>query len=172
MPQSLPPGVAKTRVLLAGDSWAQYMWDDGSHNLIFDRYGSDWAIEQRFGLENDIYPDLAAVRSWEYDPARLETLRDLPANTKDGVHISLYGNIEFPYEVDHCRDRGADGIGLYRTEFLYLRGALPDEETQYRYYGRLIAWDLGADICPGLGFVKRPYGRQKAVSRQGVRERL
>ena len=52
--------------------------------------------------------------------ARLETLRDLPAETADGVRIQLLGNIEFPYEVDHCVDRGADGIGLYRTEFLYL----------------------------------------------------
>ncbi|HET9234753.1 MAG TPA: T9SS type A sorting domain-containing protein [Candidatus Eisenbacteria bacterium] len=38
-PQTLPPGVATLRVLIAGDSWAQYMWDDGTHNAIFDRYG-------------------------------------------------------------------------------------------------------------------------------------
>ncbi|NNF07298.1 MAG: hypothetical protein HKN21_11105, partial [Candidatus Eisenbacteria bacterium] len=37
--KSLPAGVAMPRVLIAGDSWAQYMWDDGSHNLIFDRFG-------------------------------------------------------------------------------------------------------------------------------------
>ena len=37
--ETLPPGIAVPRVLLAGDSWAQFMWDDGSHNLIFDRYG-------------------------------------------------------------------------------------------------------------------------------------
>src|SRR5262249_37933126 len=52
--------------------------------------------------------------------ARLEMLRDLPAQTTDGLRIDLFGNIEFPYEVDHCLQRGADGIGLYRTEFLYL----------------------------------------------------
>ena len=39
---------------------------------------------------------------------------------RDGHEVTLLGNIEFPYEVDHCLDRGADGIGLYRTEFLYL----------------------------------------------------
>ena len=55
--------------------------------------------------------------------ARLETLRDLPAETADGVRIGLFGNIEFPYEVEHCVDRGADGVGLYRTEFLYLGAA-------------------------------------------------
>ena len=43
---------------------------------------------------------------------RLETLRDLPAETVDGARIQLLGNIEFPHEVDHCVDRGADGVGL------------------------------------------------------------
>src|SRR5205085_9278745 len=52
--------------------------------------------------------------------AKQETLRDLPAVTADGTPIELLGNIEFPAEVQHCVDRGADGIGLYRTEFLYL----------------------------------------------------
>jgi phosphotransferase system enzyme I (PtsI) len=47
-------------------------------------------------------------------------LRDLPAETKDSVAVSLLGNIEFPSEVTHCLERGAEGVGLYRTEFLYL----------------------------------------------------
>jgi phosphotransferase system enzyme I (PtsI) len=51
---------------------------------------------------------------------RLGELRDLPADTRDGSHILLMGNIEFPKEADHCLERGADGVGLYRTEFLYL----------------------------------------------------
>ncbi len=51
---------------------------------------------------------------------RLGELRDLPAETRDGVVVPLYGNIEFPQEATHCLERGADGVGLYRTEFLYL----------------------------------------------------
>jgi phosphotransferase system enzyme I (PtsI) len=51
---------------------------------------------------------------------RLVELRDLPAETKDGTRVQLLGNIEFPTEAQHCRERGADGVGLYRTEFLYL----------------------------------------------------
>src|SRR5262249_9143105 len=47
-------------------------------------------------------------------------LRDLPAQTRDRVRIPLHGNIEFPQESGHCLDRGAEGVGLYRTEFLYL----------------------------------------------------
>jgi phosphotransferase system enzyme I (PtsI) len=51
---------------------------------------------------------------------KLGELRDLPAQTRDGVRIPLLGNIEFPQEAVHCIERGADGVGLYRTEFLYL----------------------------------------------------
>ncbi|HTQ39443.1 MAG TPA: phosphoenolpyruvate--protein phosphotransferase [Pirellulales bacterium] len=88
---------------------------------------------------------------------RLETLRNLPAQTADGVSIELLGNIEFPYEVDHCVERGADGIGLYRTEFLYLSADIePTEETHFDAYSRVIqamgdkpvvirTLDLGAD---------------------------
>jgi phosphotransferase system enzyme I (PtsI) len=50
----------------------------------------------------------------------LTELRDLPAETKDGVRVPLLGNIEFPSEAMHCLERGANGVGLYRTEFLYL----------------------------------------------------
>ena len=93
---------------------------------------------------------------------RLEALRDLPATTADGVHVSLYGNIEFPYEVTHCVDRGAEGIGLYRTEFLYLGSEIePTEEVHYRAYSQVVqamgdkpvtirTFDLGADKVPHL----------------------
>jgi phosphoenolpyruvate-protein phosphotransferase (PTS system enzyme I) len=61
----------------------------------------------------------------------LGELRDLPAETKDGVRIQLMGNIEFPQEVQHCLDRGADGVGLYRTEFLYLNKTADPDETEH-----------------------------------------
>jgi phosphotransferase system enzyme I (PtsI) len=88
---------------------------------------------------------------------KLETLRDLPAETTDGVRISLCANIEFPSEVQQCEERGADGIGLYRTEFLYLgRDDDPPEEAHYAAYkevaeamhGKPVVMrtlDLGAD---------------------------
>ncbi|MBT4137283.1 MAG: phosphoenolpyruvate--protein phosphotransferase [Candidatus Latescibacteria bacterium] len=64
--------------------------------------------------------------------------RELPAETMDGVRVSLQGNIELPAEVESARAYGAEGIGLYRTEYLYLaQGRLPDEETQYAAYTRL-----------------------------------
>src|SRR4051812_32572708 len=66
---------------------------------------------------------------------RLEELRDKPAVTRDGVHVTLLGNIEFPSEAAHCTERGADGVGLYRTEFLYLgRKTDPTEEEHLEAY--------------------------------------
>jgi phosphotransferase system enzyme I (PtsI) len=89
--------------------------------------------------------------------AKLETLRDLPAETTDGTHIQLMGNIEFPAEVQQCEERGADGIGLYRTEFLYLgRDDDPPEDAHFAAYNEVAeamrdkpivmrTLDLGAD---------------------------
>ncbi len=63
---------------------------------------------------------------------RLHELRDFPAETEDGVRVTLLGNIEFPQEGQHCLDRGGDGVGLYRTEFLYCnRVTEPSESEQY-----------------------------------------
>ena len=92
--------------------------------------------------------------------AKLEELRDLPAETADHVRLQLLGNIEFPYEVDHCVDRGADGIGLYRTEFLYLGCDIePTEDVHFQAYTKVAqamgdrpvvirTFDLGADKLP------------------------
>jgi len=72
-----------------------------------------------------LHPDEETIARYRHEveehlslAARLETLRDLPGETADGTRIELMANIEFPHEVDHCADRGADGVGLYRTEFL------------------------------------------------------
>ncbi|MEW4490572.1 phosphoenolpyruvate--protein phosphotransferase [Thalassoglobus sp. JC818] len=83
------------------------------------------------------------------------------AITTDGVSIEVCGNIEFPEEADQCKERGADGIGLYRTEFLYL-GAMGErsEEDHYQAYRKVIdtfgerpvtirTLDVGADKIPG-----------------------
>jgi phosphotransferase system enzyme I (PtsI) len=116
-----------------------------------------------------LHPDEETIARYRHEAeeirtlaARLETLRDLPAETKDGTLIRLMGNIEFPYEVDHCVDRGADGVGLYRTEFLYLGAEKePDEEEHFEAYCRVVrtmrdkpvtirTFDLGADKVPHL----------------------
>jgi phosphotransferase system enzyme I (PtsI) len=89
--------------------------------------------------------------------AELDLLRDLPAETNDGVRIGILGNIEFPSEAEHCIARGCDGIGLYRTEFLYLTSQRePTEEDHFAAYSAVVeamggkpvvirTLDLGAD---------------------------
>ncbi|MFG0247012.1 MAG: phosphoenolpyruvate--protein phosphotransferase [Phycisphaerales bacterium JB052] len=87
----------------------------------------------------------------------LSEFAKLPAITADGVRINIMGNIEFPDEVEQVEDRGGAGIGLYRTEFLYLTGDRePTEEDHYQSYKRCVELlngkpltirtvDLGAD---------------------------
>ena len=70
---------------------------------------------------------------------RLGLIRDTASTTSDGRHIILSANIELPEELDEVYGSGAEGVGLYRTEFLYLnRAKPPDEEQQFENY-RLVA---------------------------------
>ncbi|HAL44639.1 MAG TPA: phosphoenolpyruvate--protein phosphotransferase, partial [Phycisphaerales bacterium] len=87
----------------------------------------------------------------------LDTLRDMDAITRDGVTVELYGNIEFPNEAEMVLDKGGHGIGLYRTEFLYLYSEMePTEDDHYKAYREVLrvtgnlpviirTMDLGAD---------------------------
>ncbi len=91
---------------------------------------------------------------------KLSQVKELPARTKDGKDIELAANVEFTEELDNYRDLGADGIGLFRTEYLYLaKSSLPTEEEQYEEYARAIkavgnhpfilrTFDLGGDKLP------------------------
>ena len=87
----------------------------------------------------------------------LTELRDLPAVTRDGTQIHLYGNIEFPHEATHCLECGAEGVGLYRTEFLYLgKDKDPTEAEHLEAYMTVLA-ALG---CTGRSsFARSIWGR-------------
>lgn len=68
--------------------------------------------------------------------------RELPATTIDGYSIDIAANIELPMEISCIKKYGAKGVGLLRTEFLYLTSdSIPDEEVQYRFYSEV------ADTC-------------------------
>ena len=71
--------------------------------------------------------------------SRLGHLRDLPAETMDGYQVSLQANIEFPEECTSAQERGAQGIGLFRSEWFLTRsgGEFPSEEEQYLVYRRM-----------------------------------
>jgi len=111
-----------------------------------------------------VNPDEATIAQYEeYSREFLElehkfdALRDLPAVTRDGIKITLLGNIEFPDEAEEVLERGGQGIGLYRTEFLYLNSQTePTEAEHYEAYAETVSvfkdkpviirtMDLGAD---------------------------
>ena len=69
----------------------------------------------------------------------LVDMKDLPSETRDGRSIRLACNVDFVHEYSSVKRTGADGVGLYRTEFFLLGGdGLPDEEAQYEHYRRLV----------------------------------
>ncbi|MFO0804610.1 MAG: phosphoenolpyruvate--protein phosphotransferase [Gemmataceae bacterium] len=97
-------------------------------------------------------PDDATIADYEERQAKLlaradrhESMREKPAVTLDGTSIRLLGNIELSQEAAHCLDRGAEGVGLYRTEFLYLnKTTAPTEAEHYEAY-RAVLQTLGSD---------------------------
>jgi phosphotransferase system enzyme I (PtsI) len=111
-----------------------------------------------------VNPDEQTVRQYE-DYARefteleqrLDAIRQKPAVTRDGIEITLLGNIEFPDEAQLVLEKGGAGIGLYRTEFLYLNTeSEPTEQDHYEAYAKTVrvfqdkpvtirTLDLGAD---------------------------
>ena len=70
---------------------------------------------------------------------KLAGIKELPARTLDGKDIELAANMEFPTELDSVIAHGAKGVGLYRTEYLYLaKNELPDEQEHYEAYRRVV----------------------------------
>ena len=143
------PAVVGMGRCLAGVSGGETVILDGDHGQVV------------------IDPDEQTLESFRTSQARSLRVREqvrsrekLEAQTMDGERVLIYGNIEFPEEVNQSIERGADGIGLYRTEFLYLsRNQEPTEEDHYDAYCRVIescgdrpvvirTLDIGADKVP------------------------
>ena len=101
---------------------------DGSAGLIVLRPG---AVALEKGRD--------ALTAFARERAKLAKLRRLPAETTDGELVELQANLEIPAELPLIAQAGAQGIGLLRTEFLFLnREDLPDEEAQYEAYRRIV----------------------------------
>lgn len=111
--------------------------------------------------------------------SELRALHDRPATTRCGIHIHLRANIELPTEVDGALAHGAEGIGLYRTEFLYVdRPEPPTEDEQYEVYRRVVetvaplpvtlrTFDIGGDkLAPWL---HGPPGLNPALGVRAIR---
>lgn len=97
------------------------------------------------------------IRAWEEE---IQVIAQLESVTRDGQPVALRANLDLPVEADHAREHGAEGVGLFRTEFLVVgRNALPGEEEQYEAYRRVAeafpqggvtirTFDLGGDKFP------------------------
>ncbi len=134
-----------------------------------------------------VEPDQRSLRYYEdrlqEDHSRiadLSRLSRLPARTLDGRRVRLMANVELPEDIDELAEVGAEGVGLYRTEFLYMnRSDPPDEEEQFAIYRGLVQvmdgnpvtiriFDLGADK-PFPGIELGQVSPNPALGLRGVR---
>lgn len=142
---SLPAVVGASGVMLAARNGQTVIVDGERGIVVFD-------------------PDESTLATYRHEQIELRKVSlsmseftKLPAITADGVRINVMGNIEFPDEIEHIEANGGYGVGLYRTEFLFLTGnQKPTEEDHFNAYKRCIELlkgkpltirtiDLGAD---------------------------
>jgi phosphotransferase system enzyme I (PtsI) len=154
LPRGILPG---TRLLIDGDRGAVVLDPDEETERAFAAIAATNIVRAR----------------------RLASTRSLPAVTSDGVRVHLAANVESLAEVDAAVAQGAESIGLFRTEFLYLdRSQLPTEEEQYAdalavvrsLAGRLATFrtlDLGGDKFPPS--IERPRGANPALGVRSIR---
>ncbi|MCE9531661.1 MAG: phosphoenolpyruvate--protein phosphotransferase [Planctomycetes bacterium] len=158
----------------------------GLGNFLADVSGGDFVIVDGTHGLLILDPDAATIEKYQnlrnsqrQQASRWVVQRDLPPQTKDGVRIMLFGNIEFPSEADHCQERGADGVGLYRTEFLYVgRKTDPTEDEHFQAYMTVLkklgnqsvvirTLDVGADKFGSLPWTgpeeKNPYLGMRSI---------
>lgn len=136
----------------------------GTGGFLSDVTGGDLVIVDGDNGQVIVQPDDETLSRYRHQVevgqqaiSQLDSLRDLPAETACGERLSLWANIEFPREAVAGLQRGADGIGLYRTEFLYLGASVePTEAEHYEAYASVVramgnrpvvirTLDLGAD---------------------------
>src|SRR5690606_10797281 len=121
----------------------------------------------------------ARVRDERRERKQLHRLRREPSRTVDGVDIRIFANAESREDVAEAHALGAAGVGLYRTEFLFMGDTLPGEDAQFRAYrdvalgmtGRTVTirtLDIGADKADrtGLALANEP---NPALGLRGVR---
>ena len=116
------------------------------------------------------------IRAWEQGLAELSQLDPV---TLDGQPVALRANIDLPNEAARARDYGAEGVGLFRTEFLVVgRRSMPEEEEQYESYRQVVdvfpqqavfirTYDLGGDKFPM--FLSMPAEENPFLGWRGIR---
>lgn len=134
---------------------------------------------------NDLREHRARMQEYARERKQLHRLRREPTRTRDGVDIKLWANAESREDVAEAHALGAAGVGLYRTEFLFMhrpadaRLSLPDEDEQFRAYRDLVlgmtgrtvtirTLDIGADKADGTALAL-PGEPNPAMGLRGVR---
>ena len=142
-----------------------------------------WSSSNR--TPNDLREHRARVQEYARERKQLHRLRREPTRTLDGVDIKLWANAESREDVAEAHALGAAGVGLYRTEFLFMqrpadaRMTLPDEDEQFRAYRDLVlgmtgrtvtirTLDIGADKADGTALAL-PGEPNPAMGLRGVR---
>lgn len=109
---------------------------DGSQGVVIVNPDKSILIEYKLRQE-----------AWELEQQKLQRIKTTKAITIDGVPIDLLANIEVPEDVASAKAAGAVGIGLYRTEFLFMnKREMPDEDTQFLAYKRVAEAIQGGEI--------------------------
>ncbi len=150
------PAVVGAANLLGQIEDGQMVAVDGSKGRVWVQPGGE-ELEQVEGL----------LRAAKLEAEELKSLRNLPAITRDGHRVELAANVGHPGDSHAAMEAGAEGVGLYRTEFLFMnRGDVPTEEEQFEAYKAVIqamggrpvvirTLDIGGDKeLPALGLEK------------------
>ncbi|MES9857616.1 MAG: phosphoenolpyruvate--protein phosphotransferase [Sedimenticola sp.] len=121
------------------------------------------------------------IRIEKEQASELRRLIGVPTVTRDGTPVQLMVNIELPDDIETTNKLKADGVGLYRTEFLYMnRDSIPDEEEHYQTYLRVVeglngipvtirTLDLGADKQVNHSYNAAPHGNNPALGLRAIR---
>lgn len=118
------PAVVGAKGILAQVKQGQMVICDGRDGAIY--IDVDEEMVERFNQEKE---------KIEAHKKQLKGLKDKKAVTKDGIEVELVANIGMPKDVENVLDKNAQGVGLFRTEFLYMsRETLPTEEEQFKAY--------------------------------------
>ncbi len=162
--------------VVGAHSARRYLFDD--EMIIVD----GWQGVVLAGLDEDILHFYQLKQQDEHKQRKdLIKLKEQPAITRDGVPIDLYANIELPEDTAEVRDLSAAGVGLYRTEFLFMnRSDTPDEEEHLASYLHIIkslgdspvtirTADLGADKQVDGGRRGGPLSTNPALGLRGIR---
>ncbi|MGH8184606.1 MAG: phosphoenolpyruvate--protein phosphotransferase [Rhodanobacteraceae bacterium] len=140
--------------------------------VLDDLRDGDLALVDGVGGEVIVHPaaqDLAGYRNWQRETLRegrrLAQLAGARTRTRDGHELRIFANAERPEDIERARNLGVAGIGLYRTEFLFLvKNGLPGEDEQFAVYRDTVlsagglpvtlrTLDLGADKADATGLV-------------------